>query len=207
VWVLDGYRTLEGYAAIAPARVLDYTSPQALAAADVGFVHLDLLTRANLTGTTPLTDYWHQLDASSSRARLVTSARVTSDARADITSIDVSREALLERPVDLEAGPAGTASLLRDAPGDLVVRTATGGRQLLVVSEGYDDWWRAEIDGAPADVERANGDFLGVVVPGGTHEVTLRFRPAHRPVGMALSLLGAMATLALALAPRARSSR
>jgi len=63
-------------------------------------------------------------------------------------------------------------------------------RQLLVVSESFDAGWRAAVDGQPVPVERVNGDFLGAVIPAGSHTMRLRFRPLHLAVGRYLSLSG-----------------
>ena len=57
--------------------------------------------------------------------------------------------------------------------------------------------WRATLDGQPVPVERVNGDFLGCVVPTGSHAVRLQFRPVHLAVGRYVSLTGLVFGLSL----------
>ena len=67
-------------------------------------------------------------------------------------------------------------------------RVTAPGRQLLVLSESYDEGWMATVGGHPVPVVRVNGDFLGCVVPAGTHQVALVFAPAHLAWGARVSL-------------------
>jgi hypothetical protein len=46
-----------------------------------------------------------------------------------------------------------------------------------VLNDVWHPWWRAEIDGKPADILRANVLFRAVEVPPGRHTVTFRFTP------------------------------
>ena len=202
IWVLDGYRAIEGYAAIEPRRILDYRSPQALSVAGVEYVHVDLQRVAELPGAEPLTDSWYRIEAPVARARLVTESRVSEQPSVDLLALDVEHAALTTRALSLSGGPAGTAEIVRDEPGDIQVMTAGAGRQLLVVSEGFDAGWTAVVDGQPTPVERVNGDFIGCVVPTGEHDVAFRFRPAYRVPGLIISLLGALAALLLATGSR-----
>jgi uncharacterized membrane protein YfhO len=56
------------------------------------------------------------------------------------------------------------------------------------------------VDGRAEAVERANGDFIGVVVPAGEHTVSLEFSPTHLAVGRAVTLAGLAVAAALASA-------
>ncbi len=47
----------------------------------------------------------------------------------------------------------------------------------LVFVESYDPGWTASVDGRPAEVVPANGDFMACVVPAGRHEVVFRYAP------------------------------
>lgn len=53
--------------------------------------------------------------------------------------------------------------------------STTGG--FVVLNDSWDDWWRVEIDGKPALLERANVAFRAVEVPAGKHSVRFVFRP------------------------------
>jgi hypothetical protein len=197
---LGGYRLLDGYLAIPPLKQLHYDSLQSLRAAEVAYVHTDVYPAAKDSGAPLLAGKWYRVPDVPPRVRLVADAVVSQQPELDIEHIDHHRSALVARPVSIEAGPLGTARLVRDEPGDIGVHTTSGSRQLLVVSEGYDEGWVAAIDGQPVDVERVNGDFLGCVVPAGTHDVALEFRPAHLPWGRSISLAGLVTAAVLAIA-------
>jgi uncharacterized membrane protein YfhO len=44
----------------------------------------------------------------------------------------------------------------------------------------YSSSWKAWIDGRPAPVMRTDYTFMGVVLPAGSHKVTLRYQPPQR---------------------------
>ena len=98
------------------------------------------------------------------------------------------------------AGPldAEDAAHLRSAGSDEIELevTATGVR-LLVINQAFFPGWRAEIDGRPAAIVRANALVQGVVVPPGRHAVRLEYRPSSFRFGIALSLV-ALAGVAFA---------
>ncbi len=112
----------------------------------------------------------------------------------------------------LETGPA------RSAPADfsssvriaeetadrvrLDVELSTDGHVVLV--DTYDPGWRAQVDGRPAALLRANVAFRAVAVPAGRHVVEMVYRPPLALAGLALSGLSFLLILAL-LVPR-RSS-
>lgn len=54
---------------------------------------------------------------------------------------------------------------------------------MLVLSEVYYPWWRATIDGAPAEPVRVNYAMTGVAVPPGSHTVRLSIRPISVWIG------------------------
>ncbi|MGL4634632.1 MAG: hypothetical protein ACRCWF_01495 [Beijerinckiaceae bacterium] len=53
--------------------------------------------------------------------------------------------------------------------------STTGG--FIVLNDAFDDWWRVEVNGKPAVMERANVTFRAVAVPAGTVEVRFVFAP------------------------------
>jgi len=190
IWVVGGYRALEGYAAIEPTRALDYTSLAALSVAGVAYVHSDLQRAVQLADVEPVSEAWFRIPKPVDRVRLVADSRTSQQPNIDLRLVDVGQTALSVRDLALPGGPVGTALLTRDIPGDLRVRTLAPSRQLLVVSEAYDVGWTAMVDGERVPVERVNGDFLGCVVPSGAHIVTLWFRPQYAWLGEFLSMSG-----------------
>ncbi len=69
----------------------------------------------------------------------------------------------------------------------------------VVLAEAWDPGWRADVDGTPQPVLRANVAFRAVAVPAGRHVVRLAYRPDALRHGAALAAAGALA-LAAALA-------
>ena len=67
----------------------------------------------------------------------------------------------------------------------------------LVIPESWDAGWRAEADGNPLPVLRANGVFRAVPVPAGAKTLRLSYFPALMPAGLGASGLGLVLVLAL----------
>lgn len=66
---------------------------------------------------------------------------------------------------------------------------------LVVLSDAYYPGWRAEVDGRPAPVVRANHFARGVYVTAGRHRVVFRYAPASHRLGAGLTALTALAIL------------
>jgi hypothetical protein len=191
LYLLSGHRLLDGYVAITPSKQLDYRQPNALRVAQVEYAHGDFFAGVAVPpGHEPRDRGWYRLPGALPRVRLVADVRVSSSPATDIAQVDVAETALVTRDLRLGGGPAGTARLVTDNPGDITIETNAPASQLLVVSESYHDGWRATIDGSTVDLERVNGDFLGAVVPAGTHLVSFQFRPYHLSVGRSVSVFG-----------------
>ena len=58
---------------------------------------------------------------------------------------------------------------------------------MLVLTDLWSPGWVAEIDGLPVTVARVDAAFRGVVVPSGTHRITMSYRPLSTYVGFALT--------------------
>ena len=181
--------------AIAPSRQLDYHQPNALRVAQVEYAHADFFAGAPPPGgAEPRDRGWFRLAGALPRARLVTDARVSRRRRPTSRRSTSTRTALVTHELALEGGGRrgpGAARIVADLPGEIAVEVNAASRQLLVVSESFDAGWRAALDGQPVPVERVNGDFLGAVIPAGSHTVRLQFRPVHLAVGRCVSVIGA----------------
>lgn len=104
--------------------------------------------------------------------------------------------------------PAGVGILARLANrSDLAVDVAGPGDAALGVNQTWDTGWRATIDGRPVAVLRADLSLSAVVVPPGRHVVSLRHSDPWVSAGVALSLLGLLATAACAIAARVSGRR
>lgn len=119
-------------------------------------------------------------------------AQALSDPGFDPARLAITSGAELDEP-----GPPGEARLTRPSPERMRVSVGAPGRRLLVISEHFDPGWRARVDGKPARVVRVDLCALGVELPPGAREVTLRFLPlgllpGAAACGLTLLLLGAL---------------
>jgi len=127
------------------------------------------------------------------------------------SGFDLNRGVLLDRwprPLARKGNegmePAGSpgedaSRVLRIRPGinrkAIDVKMARPG--ILVVNDVNYPGWRARIDGKDTELLTANYLFQAVYVPPGEHRVEIVFRPTSLGVGLAVSLLSAVALLGL----------
>jgi membrane protein YfhO len=114
-----------------------------------------------------------------------------------------SREVLLEHPpafdpqANAPGDPAVAARTLRNR---VVLRLRVPRQGLIYCSESQAPGWRAEVNGRPAPILAANYAFRAVPVPPGEVVVTLSYFPPGLRSGLLISLVAALATVALVLA-------
>lgn len=100
------------------------------------------------------------------------------------------------RPLDGDAA-GGEVRVERYEPDRIELAVDSPAEGYLVLSDPFYPGWRAELDGSPAEILRANYAFRAVAVPAGSHTVTMTFRPASWIAGLAISL-ATLAALAAA---------
>ena len=187
LYPMRGYRSTLAYVGLPPATILDPLEPLT-----------KRLAGANWTWTGAT---WARVPDPMPRARLVTDVRRSSHVPADVQTIDIRTTALVTQRIrEAVTGVPGTAIVVEDRNGRLVVQTAAPTPQLLVTTERFHSGWQADEDGQPLGVRPVYGDFLGCVVPPGTHTVTFRFAPASVRRGLWLSGIGVLLTAACLLA-------
>jgi hypothetical protein len=108
---------------------------------------------------------------------------------------DLRSDVVLERPGSATCA-RGRADRERMSPGEERFATESDGDGYLVVRASYASGWRAEVDGRPVVVLRANGKHRAVAIAAGRHHVIFRYEPPGLRVGL---LVGAACGLALAL--------
>lgn len=87
-------------------------------------------------------------------------------------------------------GPApGEVLHVRESANRAEVSVRAGGKAFLVASVTPHRWWKATIDGAPAELQTANVGFQGVVVPAGTHTIAFRYRNPLFAICGAISII------------------
>jgi uncharacterized membrane protein YfhO len=82
----------------------------------------------------------------------------------------------------------------------------TAPSHLLVAENWYKDW-KAEVDGEPATVRRADHTFLSVDLPPGAREVRLQFDSAIYSKGKVISAISLLVAVLMVVIPIAMSSR
>jgi uncharacterized membrane protein YfhO len=91
------------------------------------------------------------------------------------------------------AGTAGgSAAIVEDSPERLRVQVDAPREGYLVLADAFAPGWRAEVDGVPTAILRANGLFRAVRVPAGRHLVEMTYLPRSVVLGFAISALAAL---------------
>ena len=90
-------------------------------------------------------------------------------------------------------GGDGEVEWLVDDPERLLLKVSAKERGWLVVTDSYSPGWLAKVDGVAAPIQRANRLFRAVQVPGGSHQVELRYAPGAWRLGGAASALSVIA--------------
>jgi len=92
-------------------------------------------------------------------------------------------------PDDAPGAPltTGTVSLIDESPTRLTYRVKADGAGFLVLSRAWYPGWRAEREGGPVDLVRANLAFMAVALMPGESTVTLSYSLTHWRTGVALS--------------------
>jgi hypothetical protein len=77
-----------------------------------------------------------------------------------------------------------------------------------VIAESYYPFWRAEIDGEPAEVLRVSCGLMGLQLPAGNHTIVLRYRPPRAyAVAALISIAALLGGLSFAIRDRVRPAR
>ncbi len=213
---LAGWRQVDGYAGLEPSRYLDYRQPAALRAAGVHWVH----SRDEAPpGLQRAEGDWWQVSEPLPRAALLAEVIPTHDPARDIARVDLARIALVDAHQDiaqvLATLPSHQANAenqndqqsepesaycrwQEDRPGRLVLTTSSPEPRFLVINERFHSGWKASLNGQPTTLIRANGEFLGCVIPPGDHRVRLEFDPASPRWGKRISLFSLLLLLIVA---------
>lgn len=185
--VLRGLRLASGYTGLVAASVLDPDDRITQRIAGVAWREVGY--------------DWTRTPDGMSRARVVATAQSSADIRADVRRVDLSRVALVNRPLDGLSesiggrGGPGSVRVVEDRPGSIVVETDGDQPQLLVLTERFHSGWLATEDAGAREPIRVNGDFLGCRVDAGHHRVALTFAPASATYGLRASMAGILLTV------------
>lgn len=149
------------------------------------------------------------------RAWIVHSARRTKPKKAlellSSKEVNPLKTALLKEPIPNLEKPGDSsgerAQVTSYTANRIDLKTSTGARGLLVLSEVYYPAWKAYVDGEPAEVYRADGLFRAVPIPAGDHTVELRYESTTLRVGILISILTIVVLMAGGVIIRTRRPR
>jgi len=101
----------------------------------------------------------------------------------------------------------GKAEVIDYRAESVVVSVNTVEPGMLVLTDAHYPGWEATLDGVATPIHRVNHLFRGVAVPRGEHTVRFDYRPVSVQLGVAISVVGAVAALIIVGLPLARRSR
>ncbi|MBN1813878.1 MAG: YfhO family protein [Anaerolineae bacterium] len=140
------------------------------------------------------------------RAWVVPQVAVMDDAavlaRIHEPDFDPRAVALVDAPLACE-GEGGEVEIVR-YEGNRIEVQVSGGGGLLIFSEVDYPGWRAEVDGRPAQLVRADYVLRAVCVPAGEHRVVLVYDPPLLKIGLAVTGLTLLLILGTAVWPLLR---
>jgi hypothetical protein len=151
----------------------------------------------------PDVDVYHN-EMALPRAFVVHQATVAADHEDAWTQIqepgfDPATTVVLEggNAVDLQQAVQASVEVVRYEPNVVEIEVDSEAEGYLFLSDPYYPGWRAEVDGEPATILRANYAFRAVAVPAGSHRVTMAFRPGTWYAGLGISVFTAAVLLIL----------
>jgi hypothetical protein len=123
-------------------------------------------------------------------------------------AVDFRQEVILTgcSAAPLTGGDASTATVVIEhyAPQRVVITATSDQGGYLVLTDTWFPGWTARVDGQDVQVERADYAFRAVRLEPGRHEVEFRYRPGSVRLGLTLSGLAALTTVALGRRPQRR---
>ena len=119
-------------------------------------------------------------------------------------SVDLKRQAVIGKDMPaVVAAPADTTDaivLTSYAPNELKYHyTASAGRLAVFSEIYYPDGWKAEVDGKPVEVLRADWTLRAAELPAGEHDLVMRFKPDSYAVGAGISRASSITLILLLL--------
>jgi len=78
---------------------------------------------------------------------------------------------------------------VRETANTATIDVTAGGRAFLVASVTGHRYWSATVDGQPATLVATNLAYQGLIVPAGTHTISLRYRNPLIPIGAVVTLM------------------
>lgn len=112
---------------------------------------------------------------------------------------DTPDTVVLSEPGPPGSGRSAQLRVLEDSGDQVRVQVEAMGAGYLVIADAMQDGWSASVDGRPAVLSPADHAMVAVFVPGGRHEVSVRYDPKEWRVGQLISVISAILLLVVAL--------
>ncbi len=119
----------------------------------------------------------------------------TLDPRLDPRRAAIVEDEAARLPEDGASDPAGAVRLLARRSARVELSTDASAERLLVFFDAFEEGWTATVDGAAADVLRADTAFRAVKIPAGRHRVVFSYRPPGLRDGVRMMFAGALGLL------------
>jgi hypothetical protein len=134
----------------------------------------------------------------------VVSAATPDEEIAFLGSVDLKRQVVIgkDMPAVVSAPADSTDAIVLTAyaPNELRYHYKASADRLAVFSEiYYPDGWKAEVDGEPVDVLRADWTLRAAQLPSGEHDLVMRFKPDSYAVGAGVSRASSITLILLLL--------
>jgi hypothetical protein len=84
--------------------------------------------------------------------------------------------------------PESAVQSLTDSGNAVTIRASSPQAGWLILSDTFYPGWQATIDGAPVEIQIANGAFRAIEFPGGEHTIEFRYEPRSVLIGLMVSL-------------------
>lgn len=86
---------------------------------------------------------------------------------------DLQKTAFILGDKDSQEYSVGRVKIIKYSPNKIVIETENNGEGFLVMSDVYYPSFRAKIDSSEAKIEQVNNSFRGILIPKGSHVITL----------------------------------
>jgi len=96
---------------------------------------------------------------------------------------------ILEQRESPDPGGRGSVEITRYEPQRLELRAQLSQRGLVVITDQFDPYWVATVDGQRTDIWRANYVFRAIPVDAGDHTIRLEYRPTPVYAGAGITLV------------------
>lgn len=138
-------------------------------------------------------------------ARAIAYTGIAAESRRALATLDPAQITLVSgTPLALKPDLAASAEVVFHDERSLKVRYRTASDALLRIAIPFYPGWHATVDGVERPVLRADHAFIGVPVPAGAGELTLRFQSTYFSLGAGISLATALLMAAGIFVPWSR---